>query len=368
MSIRTDRLDAGYGKQALIKGVTLFAGQETVLTLIGPNGSGKSTVLKSITKQLKKMGGAVYLDGRDMETLKGAQIAKKMSIVMTEPLRTEFMSCRDVVSTGRYPYTGRLGILSAGDWEAVDSALEIVGAKEISYRDFMKISDGQRQRVMLARAICQDTGALILDEPVSFLDMKYKLDILGNIRKMAHERKLSVILSLHELDLARMVSDVVACVDGGKIERIGMPEEIFEGDYIQSLYGVEADSFDPVLGSMYLPGAKGVPKVFVIGGGGSGIPSYYHLQRKNISFAAGALCENDLEYSAAKALAAEVVSVPAFHPVGDRQVERGKLLIDKCAGCLCPLGNFGPVNIKNRELLEYARKAGKLRHCIEDVL
>ena len=206
MSIRTDRLDAGYGKQPLIKGVTLFAGQETVLTLIGPNGSGKSTVLKSITKQLKKMGGAVYLDGRDMETLKGAQIAKKMSIVMTEPLRTEFMSCRDVVSSGRYPYTGRLGILSAGDWEAVDSALEIVGAKEISYRDFMKISDGQRQRVMLARAICQDTGALILDEPVSFLDMKYKLDILGNIRKMAHERKLSVILSLHELDLARMVS------------------------------------------------------------------------------------------------------------------------------------------------------------------
>lgn len=362
MSIQTDRLDAGYGKQPLIKDITLFAGQETVLTLIGPNGSGKSTVLKSITRQLRKMGGTVYLDGTDMETLKGSQIAKGMSIVMTEPLRTELMSCRDVVSTGRYPYTGRLGILNNGDWEAVDRALEAVGAKEIAHKDFMKTSDGQRQRIMLARAICQDTRTLILDEPVSFLDMKYKLDILGNIRRMAREKRLSVILSLHELDLARMVSDVVACVDGEKIERIGTPEDIFTGNYIQTLYGVEPGNFDPVLGNMYLPGVKGEPEVFVIGGGGSGIPAYYYLQRKNIPFAAGVLCENDLEYSAAKALAAEVVSSPAFHPIGDRQVEKGKQLIDQCKNCLCMIEDFGPVNARNRELLEYAVQLGKRKH------
>lgn len=368
MSIWTDRLDAGYGKQPMIKDISLFAEQEMVLALIGPNGSGKSTVLKSITKQLKKMGGAVYLNGTDMEALNGSQIAKEMSVMMTEPLRTELMSCRDVVSTGRYPYTGRLGILSAGDWEAVDSALELTGAKEISGRDFMKVSDGQRQRVMLARAICQDTGVLILDEPVSFLDMRYKLDILGNIRRMARERKLAVILSLHELDLARMVSDVVACVDGEKIGRVGAPEEIFSGDYIQRLYGIGTNSFDPVLGNMYLPGAKGAPEVFVIGGGGSGIPVYFQLQRKGIPFAAGILCENDMEYGAAKALAAQVVSSPAFYPAEDSQAERGKVFIDQCVSCLCPLKDFGPMNARNRELLEYAGQTGKLKYSVEDAV
>lgn len=359
MSIRTERLNVGYGKTPLIRDVTLFVKPETVLTLIGPNGSGKSTVLKSITGQLKKMGGAVYLDGKDMDGLGKDDISKKMSVVMTERPRTELMSCREVAATGRYPYTGRLGILSSRDWEAVDRAMGLVRAEEIAGQDFMKISDGQRQRVMLARAICQDTGILILDEPVSFLDMRYKLDILRNIRKMARERHLAVIMSLHELDLAQMVSDIVACVDGDAVKRIGKPEEIFAGDYIQKLYGVSEECFDPVLGSTYLPGDHRPPEVFVIGGGGSGIPVYYELQRKDIPFAAGVLCENDLEYAAAKALASQVVFSEAFYPVDDMQVSQGKALIDQCRRCVCTVRRFGPVNEKNRELLEYAKQTGK---------
>lgn len=106
------------------------------------------------------------------------------------------------------------------------------------------MSDGQRQRLMLARAICQDTDILLLDEPTSYLDMGFKLDILANIRMLARERNLAIIMSLHELDLAQKVSDTIACVKGDHIDRIGTPEEIFSGDYVQQLYGVTETAFD----------------------------------------------------------------------------------------------------------------------------
>lgn len=172
-------------------------------------------------------------------------------MVMTERLRTELMSGREVVASGRYPYTGRFGILSKEDWAKVDEAIALVHAGEVQDQDFMKISDGQRQRLMLARAICQDTKILILDEPTSYLDMGFKMDILTNIRMLARDKKMAVIMSLHELDLAQKVSDTVACVRGDRIDRIGTPEKIFAGNYVQELYGVADQSFDPVTGQIF---------------------------------------------------------------------------------------------------------------------
>ncbi len=220
-----------------------------------------------------------------------------------------------MVASGRYPYTGRFGILSKEDWSKVDEAIALVHAGEVQDQDFMKISDGQRQRLMLARAICQDTKILILDEPTSYLDMGFKMDILTNIRMLARDKKMAVIMSLHELDLAQKVSDTIACVRGDRIDRIGTPEKIFAGNYVQELYGVADQSFDPVTGQIFLctgyqntrdfkdsdiencsskdfcSGSQ-VPdpvssQIFVIGGAGSCIPVYNRLWRENIPFAAG---------------------------------------------------------------------------------
>lgn len=126
--------------------------------------------------------------------------------------------------------------------------------------------------------------------------MRYKIDILSSIRRLAAERNMAVVMSLHELDLALKVSDVIACVEGDHIGKTGTPEEVFSGDYIQKLYGVDAECFDPRTGVVYLRGNKSRPKIFVIGGAGSGIPVYHALQRKNVPFAAGILMENDVEY------------------------------------------------------------------------
>lgn len=358
--IRTEGFAVGYGRRVVVGEISLTVEPGKILTLIGPNGSGKSTILKSITRQLAPMGGVVYLDGAPMHTMKELEVARHLSMVMTERIRPEFMTCKDVVATGRYPYTGRLGILSREDWAAVEEAMGLVCAQEVADRDFLKVSDGQKQRVMLARAICQDAPVLVLDEPTSYLDMRFKLDILASIRRLVREKDLAVILSLHELDLAQKISDTVACVDGDRIGRTGTPEEVFRDGYIQDLYGVGRESFDARLGIMNLPGNKREPEVFVIGGGGAGIPVYYRLQRADIPFAAGILCENDMDYAIAAAIASKVVASRAFYPAGEEELAAAKAVLDGCGRCICTLERFGPQNQVNEALLKYAAESGKL--------
>jgi len=357
--IRASDLVVGYEGKSVLKDVNFWVRPGQILTLIGPNGSGKSTLLKSITRQLKTIAGQVYLAEGTMDAYTDAALAKQMAMVTTERISPELMTCRDVVATGRYPYTGRFGVLGKEDEEKVQKALESLHALEVADRLFAKVSDGQRQRVMLARAICQEPKILILDEPTSYLDMHYKLEILQSIRNMVKEENLAVVMSLHELDLAQKVSDLVACVDGETIAKIGRPEEIFCGDTIACLYGVSSQAYDVVSGSMFLQKAKGEPKVFVIGGGGSGIAAYYTLQRDQIPFAAGILSEGDVEYKAAKELASALVTTPAFYPIEIRQMAQARKWIDDCDYCICTLDAFGPLNQANKELLSYAKEQGK---------
>lgn len=357
--IRASDLVVGYEGKSVLKDVNFWVRPGQILTLIGPNGSGKSTLLKSITRQLKTIAGQVYLAEGTMDAYTDAALAKQMAMVTTERISPELMTCRDVVATGRYPYTGRFGVLGKEDEEKVQKALESLHALEVADRLFAKVSDGQRQRVMLARAICQEPKILILDEPTSYLDMHYKLEILQSIRNMVKEENLAVVMSLHELDLAQKVSDLVACVDGETLAKIGRPEEIFCGDTIACLYGVNSQAYDVVSGSMFLQKAKGEPKVFVIGGGGSGIAAYYTLQRDQIPFAAGILSEGDVEYKAAKALASALVTTPAFYPIEIRQMAQARKWIDDCDYCICTLDAFGPLNQANKELLSYAKEQGK---------
>ena len=207
------------------------------------------------------------------------------------------------------------------------------------------------------------TQVLILDEPTSYLDMGFKLDILTTIRMLARKKNLAVIMSLHELDLAQKISDTIACVKGDRIDRVGTPEEIFSGNYVQQLYGVKPQQFEPQTGQVFMERPEGIPEVFVIGGGGTGLAVYNRLQRQNIPFAAGILQENDVEYAAASALAACVFSEKAFFPVSEETFLRAKQMLDDCDDCICALTEFGPYNEKNRQLYEYAKKLGKV--CAE---
>lgn len=357
--ITTEKMSVGYDGKPLIEEVEIMLRKGEILTLLGPNGAGKSTILKSIARQLSLIAGTVRLDGEDMRTLTGAELSKKMAVVMTKRLRGELMTCEDVVATGRYPYTGRFGVLRAEDHAAVQNAMELVQVAEIGDSLFDRISDGQRQRVMLARAICQEPEILILDEPTSYLDVRHKLEFLSILQKLCREKALTVILSLHELELAEKISDRILCVNGRAVDRIGTPEEVMTDGYITQLYGIRMGSYDEGSSDMELAAPEGTPQVFVIAGAGSGRKDYRRLQRAGVPFATGILYENDLDYPVAKALAVEVIAEHPFEPVAQEKIQAAKKTIDKCKRVICCRENFGSLETFQRELLEYAEQLGK---------
>lgn len=358
----TQGLTVGYHGVPLIKDIEISLKKGEILTLIGPNGAGKTTILKSIIQQLSPLGGVVYLDGKPVQNMTGKELSMKMSVVLTERVRPELMTCEDVVATGRYPYTGRFGVLSEKDRRIVREAMELVHIAELADRDFLKTSDGQKQRVMLARAICQEPDIIVLDEPTSFLDIRYKLEFLSIIQNMSRTRNLSVIMSLHELDLAGRISDKVVCIKGDKVDRFGSPEEVFTPGYIPSLYQMTTGAYDELTGNLELAAVKGKPEVFVIAGNGSGTAVYRKLQREGIPFATGIIWKNDLDYPSAKALAAEVVAEKAFCRIQDGTLRRAKELVDACERVIVTVdvGATGDFNREVAELYKYAAALGKL--------
>lgn len=356
----TEHLDVGYQNQALIRDIALTLKQGKILTLIGPNGVGKSTILKSITRQLALVSGCVYLEGKAMQEYGGQEFARKVAVVMTGRLQSEWMSCYEVVATGRYPYTGRMGILGKEDKEKVEQALALVQAQDLAKQDFTRISDGQRQRIMLARAICQEPEIIVLDEPTSYLDIRHKLELMTLLKDMVVHKQVAVMMSLHELDLAQRISDYVMCVRDNHIDRYGTPEEVFTQDYMEKLYGMTRGSYNARFGCLELEAVKGTPKVFVIGGNGSAAGTYRRLQREGIPFATGVIPENDLDYPVAKALAAEVITEKAFEPISAEAYGKARKSMEQCGKVICCTDTFGTMNRANEQLLLLAKEKGLL--------
>ena len=197
--LRAENMTVGYGGVPLIRDIALSVSGGEILTLVGPNGSGKSTILKSLIRELALLGGTVYLDGRDSSRLSAAETARTLAVMMTGRIAPERMTCWDVAAAGRYPYTGRLGILGAEDREKVCEALALVHAEELADRDFTCISDGQRQRVLLARALCAADRLLILDEPVTGLDPAATQDLYKTLRYLNEKEKMAVIMVTHDM-------------------------------------------------------------------------------------------------------------------------------------------------------------------------
>lgn len=242
-AVLVNDLSAGYGGKNVIGGISFGVNEGGILTLIGPNGGGKSTVLKAISGYIPKSGGRVELCGKALEKFSRAELAKTLSVMLTEQIRPDLMTCRDVAAAGRYPYTGTLGALTAEDHRIVEEALRAVNAEDFADADFNAVSDGQRQRVLLARAICQQPKILILDEPTSYLDIRHKITFFEILKHRVASAGITVIMSLHEPELARRVSDKVLCIKDGKVFLYGEPTEIFSEENIRELYDIPKELY-----------------------------------------------------------------------------------------------------------------------------
>lgn len=357
---KTQNLSVGYNRKPILENISLGVYKGQILTLIGPNGSGKSTILKNLIREMSPLGGVVVLEGKDINNYSSKNLAKQMSVVLTEKVKTELLTCRDVVAMGRYPYTNYFGKLTPEDERIVDESLESVAALDIAEKDFSQISDGQRQRIMLARAICQKPQIIVLDEPTSFLDIRHKIELLDILQNMAVKENVTVVLSLHEIELANRISDWVMCVRAdGKI-LYGTPDEIFKDEIIRELYDIKNGSYNCLYGSTELEKKTGTPKVFVAGGGGFGVSVYRRLQHFEIPFSAGIIAQNDCEYTIAESLAVKVISEKPFEIFSGKSLEMAKKYVDIAdyyidAGC-----PYGIVNEKMKELRQYALKNNKI--------
>lgn len=360
--LHTSNLAVGYNNKILIEDININVSCGQIITLIGPNGAGKSTILKTIVHQLDAICGTVYIENKPLSKLNRNALARTMSIVMTESISPELMTCKEIIESGRYPYTGQSGILSENDKSEVLSAMQLTDTTAIADKYFNQISDGQRQRVMLARAICQQPQVLILDEPTSFLDIHHKIQLINILKQLVREKNLAVIMSMHEIDFAQRVSDWVVCIKGNKIDRQGLSEEIFTNEYISKLYNLSENSYNSLFGTVELDAPQGEAEVFVIAGNSiEDIKTFRQLQRKGIPFAVGVLHENDISFSVAKALAGNnVIAERAYEPISQKQLDFALEALNKCKYVICNSTCFGTINMGNNKLLENAKNNGKL--------
>ena len=353
--IEVKNLTKRYGNHLAVDHLNFTVESGKIYGFLGPNGAGKSTTMNIMTGYLGATEGQVLIDGHDI--LKEPEEAKKNIGYLPEipPLYME-MTVREYLE-----FAAELkGIKKDKREPQIEEVIRLAKLRDVENRLIQNLSKGYKQRVGLAQAVLGLPEIIILDEPTSFLDIRHKLELLAILKKMVLEKQMTVIMSLHELDLAQKISDQVICVHGDHIEKYGAPEEIFTSDYIRKLYGITRGSYNAEFGCVEMEPPAGKPEVFVIGGNGSGIPVYRKLQRQGIPFVTGVLHTNDADYQVAKELAAKVITEKPFECISESAFEEALEFMGKCEKVYCPLKDFGIMNEKNRELLKKAKETGKL--------
>lgn len=253
MQIRTEDLKAVLNGNPILKGVSLQAGEKQLIGVIGPNGSGKSTLLKCIYRVLQPTGGAVFLDGKPLSEYSFRESALKIAVVAQHNYYNFDFSVRDVVLMGRSPHKKTLERDNAQDFRIVEEALTKVGMLHFAERSFSTLSGGEQQRVILARALAQQTPCLILDEPTNHLDIKYQLQLMDLVRGLDR----TVITAVHDLNIAAMYCDWLYAVKDGRVVGQGAPQALLTPEFIRQVYEVEAEvstDRNGMLRVLYYPG------------------------------------------------------------------------------------------------------------------
>lgn len=237
MEIRVSDVQAVLGGSQILRGVDLRAERGELVGVIGPNGSGKSTLLKCIYRVLQPSGGAVYLDGRALSQYSYKESARQVAVVAQHNYYNFDFSVQDVVMMGRSPHKRALDRDNAQDHQMVAQALKTVGMADFARRSFATLSGGEQQRVILARALAQDTPCLILDEPTNHLDIKFQLQLMDIVKRLDR----TVIAAIHDLNIAAMYCDRLYAVKEGRVVASGRPEEVLTPELIRAVYEVEAE-------------------------------------------------------------------------------------------------------------------------------
>lgn len=326
--IEAKNLAVGYGKKKVITHINISAKKGQMICLLGPNGTGKSTILRTISGHLEPLEGEIRLYGKEIQKIKKKELAKVLSVVLTERIEPELVTVTQMVSLGRHPHTNFWGGLSEKDKKIVEDSLKLVHANHLKGRYYSTLSDGEKQKVMIARALAQEPEVIVLDEPTSHLDVKHKVEVLAILRKMSREKGIITIISLHDVDLALKTCDVIVMLKDGEVVDWGLPDRIIKTNTIGNLYDIEAAAYNHELGCMELLSPKD-GRVFVLAGGGTGIPIYRTLSKNSIGFSTGILYDNDIDTYIGSTMKALTITIKNSREMV-KAIQKAKEAIDAC--------------------------------------
>ena len=249
--IKLNNITLSFGSRKLIEHASAHFECGRMTALLGRNGTGKSTLLRAIASLGEVQGGAIEIGGRELSELSNADLARMVAFVNTERVSVEAMTAYDLVAVGRSPYTDWSGRLRSSDHEAIERSIRIAGVEHLADRYVDTLSDGECQRVMIAKALAQDTPAILLDEPTSYLDMPNRYELCTLLGRLAHDEGKCVLYSTHELDIALTLSDSIALVDTPQLLYMPTREMIASGS-IERLFDSPYIRFDASTRSIHL--------------------------------------------------------------------------------------------------------------------
>lgn len=242
--IRFENLTLGYGSRTLIDSLTASVSQGELTALVGRNGTGKSTLLRAIAGLEQTLGGEIFIGERPLADLTAAERASTIAFVTTEKVRIANLRCRDVVALGRAPYTNWIGRMQKQDEEIVMQSIAAVGMSDYADKTMDRMSDGECQRIMIARALAQQTPIILLDEPTAFLDMPNRYELCTLLRRLAREENKCILFSTHELDIALELCDSIALIAPPQLHLLPTAEMVTSG-HIERLFTGGIVNFDP---------------------------------------------------------------------------------------------------------------------------
>ena len=360
--LKLNNVNLGYNKHTVVKDVSLEVCDGEIVGLIGPNGSGKSTLLKAMCGLLQPSSGNVTLDGIEIAKISRETLACKIGVVPQLPSLPDSFTVLDTVLMGRYPHLGLMRYESKKDIAIVCEAIRRTGIEHLTGRRVGETSGGERQRVVIARALAQEPRFLLLDEPTAHLDIQHQLEVMELVTSLAGSG-LGIAIALHDFSLASRFCHRLVMLKDGSIFKEGTPKDVMTTENIKQVFGVTAMIYsDLASGPMVVNTAisstdskNSHRRIHIIGGGGSAAGLMHQLHNEGYRLTIGVLNQGDTDLSTARALGIEAVVIYAFAAIDDAAHQRNLELAAQADCCIVSNVAFGWGNLRNLETASVAR-------------
>jgi len=373
--LNVDGVECRYGSTKILENVNMTVKEGDFLGIIGPNGSGKSTLLKSISRSLKPHKGAILLDNKDIYALKSAELAKQMAVVPQDNTISFSFTALEVVLMGRNPHMSRFQMETEDDMAIARKAMDLTNTWHLASRPVNELSGGERQRVIIARALAQKPKILLLDEPLTYLDIINQLEIMDLVKSLCVKEHLIVLAAIHDLNLAARYCNTAILLSKGKIFSAGILDEVLTSENIKSVFRVDAIvKKNLVTNSLYiipLSPPKSSPlkncAIHLICGAGTGTALMKILLEEGYSVTAGVLNVLDTDFETAQFLNISVTSEAPFSTITEKTRKDNLEMISKASTVVVTSVPFGHGNVQNLEAAIEALKKGIPVFVIDEV-